>query len=207
VDGLRSFPNTAGKAYAVVPYGSGVSFRGRRSNPVPKRILFAGTADLRKGIHYLGMAAKLLAGKGYEFRVAGNVSEAVMNHPLMSGLTFLGRVPRAEMTNEFLSADVFVLPTLAEGCASVVHEAVMAGCPVVTTAAAGTMVHDGLGGLLVPERDPEALADTISKVVGDRGMRAQLAESCAELAVELSEERWGGRLVRALADPKPQRFG
>ena len=43
--------------------------------PVRGRILFAGTADLRKGIHYLAMAAEKLVEHGlhYEFRVAGNV--------------------------------------------------------------------------------------------------------------------------------------
>ena len=100
------------------------------------------------------MAAEQLASEGYDFRVAGNVSDEVRNHPMMRHLNFLGRVPREEMREEFLKADVFVLPTLAEGCASVVHEAVMAGCPVITTRASGTMVEDGRGGVIVPERDP-----------------------------------------------------
>ena len=78
----------------------------------------------------------------------------VRNHPMTQHLNFLGRVPRAEMREEFLKADVFVLPTLAEGCASVVHEAVMAGCPVITTHASGTLVAHDRGGMIVPERDP-----------------------------------------------------
>ena len=207
VEGLAAFPNASGKSHAVVPYGSGVSFGERRNEPVRGRVLFAGTADLRKGIHYLAMAAKELAGKGYDFRVAGNVSDGFRNHPMMRQLTFLGRVPRAEMIEEFLSADVFVLPTLAEGCASVVHEAVMAGCPVITTAAAGTMVRDGLGGLIVPERDPAALSAAISQVVENRSFRIELAGSCRILAQDLSEESWGRRLLAALDDPAPRRFG
>ena len=54
VEGLANFPNASGKAYAVVPYGCGVSFGGMKNKPVKGRVLFAGTADLRKGIHYLG---------------------------------------------------------------------------------------------------------------------------------------------------------
>jgi len=206
VEGLASYPEAAGKAFAVVPYGSGVSFAGRRNKPVSRRILFAGTADLRKGIHYLGQAAKRLAGKGYEFRVAGGASEKVRSHPMMSDLNFLGRVPRAEMSKEFLNADLFVLPTLAEGCASVVHEAVMAGCPVITTRASGTLVENGRGGLIVPERDPQALAEAIEAIVDDRDYRNRLAASCAGLAEELSEERWGQRLVAALADRNPSKI-
>ncbi|MGB1937545.1 MAG: glycosyltransferase family 4 protein [Akkermansiaceae bacterium] len=206
VEGLAHFANSAGKAYAVVPYGCGVSFDGLKNDPVKGRVLFAGTADLRKGIHYLGMAAEKLAANNYDFRVAGNVTEAVRSHPLMSNLHFLGRVPRAEMREEFLKADVFVLPTLAEGCASVVHEAVMAGCPVITTGASGTMVENGRGGMIVPEKDPDALADAIASVVEDRGRREELATSCAALSGELTEDSWSARLLAALNDPAPAKI-
>lgn len=204
VEGLANFPNAQGKAYAVVPYGCGVSFGGVRNVPVKGRVLFAGTADLRKGIHYLGMAAEQLANEGCDFRVAGNVSDEVRNHPMMHHLNFLGRIPREEMKEEFLKADVFVLPTLAEGCASVVHEAVMAGCPVITTHASGTMVADGRGGVIVPERDPDALAEAIQSVVKDRGKRDELAASCDALAEAFTEESWSERLMAALTNPNPE---
>ena len=204
VEGLANFPNASGKAYAVVPYGCGVSFGGMKNNPVKGRVLFAGTADLRKGIHYLGMAAEQLANEGYDFRVAGNVSDEVKNHPMMSHLNFLGRVPREEMREEFLKADVFVLPTLAEGCASVVHEAVVAGCPVITTRASGTMVEDGRGGVIVPERDADALAEAIQSIVQDRSKRDELAASCDDLAKAFTEDSWSERLMVALTDPNPK---
>lgn len=204
VEGLANFPNARGKAYAVVPYGCGVSFGGRKNKPLKGRVLFAGTADLRKGIHYLGMAAEQLANEGCDFRVAGNVSNEVKNHPMMRYLNFLGRVPRENMREEFLKADVFVLPTLAEGCASVVHEAVMAGCPVITTHASGTMVADGRGGVIVPERDPDALAEAIQCVVQDRSKRDELAVSCDALAEAFTEESWSERLMAALTNPSPE---
>ena len=204
VEGLANFPNASGKAYAVVPYGCGVSFGGMKNEPVKGRVLFAGTADLRKGIHYLGMAAEQLTNEGYDFRVAGNVSDEVRNHPMMRHLNFLGRVPREEMREEFLKADVFVLPTLAEGCASVVHEAVMAGCPVITTRASGTMVEDGRGGVIVPERDADALAEAIQSIVQDRSKRDELAASCDDLAKAFTEDSWSERLMVALTDPNPK---
>jgi glycosyltransferase involved in cell wall biosynthesis len=207
VEGLASFPKAYGKAYAVVPYGCGAVFGDRRNTPVPGRVLFAGTAELRKGIHYLGMAATQLAGKGYEFRVAGSVSDAVRQHPLTRHLTFLGRISRARMVEEFLQADLMVLPTLAEGCASVVHEAVAAGCPVITTKAAGSLIQNGQGGLLVQERDADGLATAINQVVTDRDLRQHLAESCLTLANEMTEDAWCQRLLTALQDPAPTRIG
>ena len=48
---------------AVVPYGVNPELFSVRNEPVRGRILFAGTADLRKGIHYLAMAAEKLVGR------------------------------------------------------------------------------------------------------------------------------------------------
>ena len=152
-----------------------------------------------------------MRGKGYEFRVAGSVTDKVRRHPRAAGLNFLGRLPRERMLEEFLRADVFVLPTLAEGCASVVHEAVTAGCPVITTPAAGTLIGDMRGdmrgGLLTPERQPEALAAALERVVDDRECRRHLAASCEDLAAELTEESWCRRLLAALDDDAPARIG
>lgn len=199
VEGLATFRESHTKHYAVVPYGCGASFHGNRNFPKKGTILFAGTADLRKGIHYLGMAAESLNGRNYDFRVAGGVTDAVAKHPKSRYLNFLGRLPREQMLEEFLRADVFVLPTLAEGCASVVHEAVMAGCPVITTPSAGTLVKKNFGGILVPERNPEALAAAIESVINDREQREYLAGTCADLAKELGEDRWATRLIEALS--------
>src|SRR5437667_10692292 len=101
--------------------------------PVRARILFAGTADLRKGIHYLAMASEKLVEQGfhYEFRIAGDVEHSVANQRECRYLTFLGRVPRAGMTREFASADLFVLPALAEGWAEARSGALACGGTVV----------------------------------------------------------------------------
>ena len=79
------------------------------------------------------------------------------------------------MVNEFRQADVFVLPTLAEGSAEVINEALGAGIPVVTTPAAGSVVRDGIEGRIVPERDPAALAAAIDELLSDRPLRARMA--------------------------------
>lgn len=202
VEGLRRFPGFSGKEYRVVPYGAGISFGPEFNAPERGRVLFAGTAELRKGIQYLAMAAGILRKRGrrYQFRVAGGVTDRIREHPLMKELKFLGRLPAADMRSEFLAADLMVLPTLAEGCASAVHESIIARCPVITTAASGTLVRDGAGGVVVEERNPVALADAIEAVVEDRGYRDSLAESCTRLAPELSEAAWGRRLVSAFRD-------
>jgi len=183
----------------VVPYGLRAS-RIRAGNPIQGRILFAGAAELRKGIHYLAAAAQLLAASGhfYEFRVAGLVNERVRKHPATRSLVFLGHLSREQLDEEYRLADVFVLPTLAEGSPAVVHEALAAGVPVVTTRSAGSAVTDGLEGFIVPERDSFALAAAIEKIVFDRSLRSAMSEAARATAARFDEGPWGQRLLAAL---------
>ena len=96
------------------------------------------------------------------------------------------------------SADIFVLPTLAEGSATIVHEALAVGLPVVTTRSAGSVVTHGLEGLIVAERDSDALAEAIEKIVDDRTMRNGMSEMAIATAADFDEGPWGERLVAAL---------
>jgi glycosyltransferase involved in cell wall biosynthesis len=196
-------------ATRIVPYAISDAWFSLTPRPVPGRVLFAGSADRRKGIHYLAMAADRLRGKGrrYEFRVAGDVAPEVSGKPVCRALSFLGRVPRARIAEEFATADVLVLPTLAEGSASVTYEALAAGVPVITTNAAGSVVRHDVDGLIVPERDPDALAAAIEDIVEDRGRRDAMAAAARAHATQYSWRRYGERLFQAIDLPIIQGHG
>jgi glycosyltransferase involved in cell wall biosynthesis len=182
----------------VVPYGVDSSWFHVENKPVKGRVLFAGTANLRKGIHILSMASQKLSQCYYEFRVAGNVSETVRQHTLTQKLNFLGRVPRSEIKQEYQQADILVLPTLAEGSAGVTYEALAAGVPVITTEAAGSVVRDGIDGFIVPERDSEALAERIEELVENRKLRSRMAAAARERAKDYSWDKYAERLLAVI---------
>jgi hypothetical protein len=185
---------------AIVPYGVNPELFSVRNEPVRGRILFAGTAELRKGIHYFAAAAEKLLVRRVrcEFRVAGNVERSVANQEQCRHLKFLGRVPRAKITGEFAVADLFVLPSLAEGSAETIYEALACGLPVVTTLEAGSVVRDGIDGRIVPSRDPEALANAIDEIVDDRQKRERMSRAARDRAHDYTWERYGERLLAAL---------
>lgn len=187
---------------AVVPYGTDPRWLELAPAPQRGRVLFAGTADLRKGIHSLALAAERLHARGlrYEFRVAGHVTPAVRAQPACRHLTFLGRVPRDRIAEEFRAADVFALPSLAEGSAEVTYEALASALPVVTTAEAGSVAREGIEGKIVPARDPTALADALAEVVEDRAERDRMAAAARERAREFTWEQYGYRLLSTLRD-------
>jgi glycosyltransferase involved in cell wall biosynthesis len=200
VDGLMTYPAFAAKKIRVVPYGFAVDAHPRGTSPAPRRILFGGAASLRKGIHYLAQAASLLSKSAphYEFRIAGPVTDSIRSKPECKYLSFLGPLSRTEFLAELELADLLVLPTLAEGSATVIYEALSFGIPVVTTRSAGSVITHGKEGLIIPERDANALADAIRSISEQRDTRLSMSLQATNTAREFSEPLWGQRLIAAL---------
>jgi glycosyltransferase involved in cell wall biosynthesis len=171
-------------------------------DPVPEagRILFAGGAGLRKGIHVLAQAARILRERGrpYRFLVAGAASETIRGRPETSALEFLGRLPPSAMREQFARADLLAFPSLAEGSAGVTYEALGSALPVVTTHEAGSVVRHGMDGLIVPSRDAEALAQAIDTIVGDRDLRDRMSVSARVHARRFGWDSFESRLLEAL---------
>jgi len=86
---------------------------------------------------------------------------------------------RPDVTAIMNAADIFVLPSLAEPFGLVILEAMALGKPVVATAAGGPMeiVAEGETGLLIPPRDPPALAEAICSLVADADQRRRMGEA------------------------------
>jgi len=181
----------------VVPYAVDDSWFEVENRLTKGRILFVGSAELRKGIYYLGLAAEKLADRGYEFRVAGGVSDDVRQYASNQKLNFLGRIPRLEIKQEYAQADLFVLPSLAEGSASVVYEALASGLPVITTNSSGSVVRHGIDGFIIPERDPESIADRIVEIIENRDLRDRMAISAKARARDYTWDKYSERLLAA----------
>jgi glycosyltransferase involved in cell wall biosynthesis len=181
----------------VVPYGVNSEWLELPRAPVLGRVLFVGRVGLRKGSHYLAEATRLLKSRGVEceVRVVGPYDPEVIARPEFQGPTYVGQVPRELVRAEFAQADVFVLPTLAEGCAIAHLEALACGLPVVTTPNCGSQVRDGQEGFIVPIRDARALAERLEQLICDRTLRARMSLNATERARELSWSRFGQRLM------------
>ncbi|NJL07921.1 MAG: glycosyltransferase family 4 protein [Methylacidiphilales bacterium] len=201
VDGLATIRGFDPQKVARVPYGLGKVLI-EAGTPLEKRILFAGQAGLRKGLPYLAAAARILRARDpvYEIRVAGLASDRVRARPECADLTFLGHLGPDRMAEEFRTADVFCLPSLAEGTARVTLEALAHGIPCVVTRSAGAPVVDGEDGLIVPERDGVALAEAIAAIATDRAMRARMSDAALQRAAAHTLDKVGARLDMVLAD-------
>jgi glycosyltransferase involved in cell wall biosynthesis len=103
-------------------------------------------------------------------------------------VSFLGNVPDADLPALYRSADLFVLPSTsrAESFGMVLVEAMASGLPCVTTEiGSGTsyVVQHGTTGFVVPPCAPQALAQAITRLVEDPGLRSQMGLAGRERAL------------------------
>jgi glycosyltransferase involved in cell wall biosynthesis len=189
----------------------GMSLRGTE----PPKILFMGWLVPEKGIYELLDAALWLRGRGFDFRVwicgrgshEREVRHKIQASDLSSCVEMKGWVEGAAKRALFSEADVFVLPSYAEGMPNAVLEAMAAGLPVVGTHVGGVpdMVPEELRALLVQPRDSRALAESLARLLSDRRNwrnYGQLARTHVEK--EHSIERLWPRILALLI---PDRIG
>ncbi|MEL6168586.1 MAG: glycosyltransferase family 4 protein [Pseudomonadota bacterium] len=196
LQGLETIPGFDPARAREVPYP--VARSGAPATATePGRVLFVGSDPLRKGLPDLAPSIRMAA-VPLHLVVAGQLPRALCAHPDLCGATLLGHVPAARLAAEYARADILVLPSLAEGMPAVAVEAMAAGVPVVATQAAGTPVVHGVSGLIVPPNNPQALAHAMTKIVGDRGRRAQMSDAARRRAEAYRPESVARILLDAL---------
>jgi glycosyltransferase involved in cell wall biosynthesis len=89
---------------------------------------------------------------------------------------FEGRLERDEVVALYGQADAMVNPTTVDNMPNSVLEAMACGLPVISTNVGGVpyLLTDGETGLLVPTRDPQALANAILRLFSDRALQQRL---------------------------------
>ncbi len=142
-------------------------------------ILFVGFVTPRKGLEYLARALPLvrplpglvIVGRWNEkFRS----SFLKMLGPAASQVVEAGFVPDEQMPAFYSMADVYVSPSLLEGFGLPLAESLACETPVVAADSGATAEVVRSGGILVPPRDPVALADAVSRLLNDPRLRQTL---------------------------------
>lgn len=107
--------------------------------------------------------------------------------PTCKNILHCGRVNNSLLPDYLNAADVFVLPTQAEGCSNAIVEAVMCGLPVVSSDLEFNYdVLDDTCAILIDPDDENALYDAIAKIKNNDNYRKELANGSEKRAKELS---------------------
>jgi glycosyltransferase involved in cell wall biosynthesis len=179
----------AAERISVVPNGVAPEFfhAPRTAGTDPLRLLFVGRLGAQKNVGRL-LEALSLSTEPVRLRIVGDgelrsdlEAQAARLGLRDEQVCFRGRRDGAELIEEYVNADAFVLPSDREGMALVAVEAMAAGLPVLATAVPGnTELLDGVG--LLVEPDAHALAKGIDTLARDAALREDLAARSATAA-------------------------
>ncbi len=169
-------------------------------------ILSVGHLVSRKGFQYLiqamtGVVKKfdsctlVIAGEG---PLRSELETMGRNLRIAERLRFPGVVQSTYLPSYYAMADLFVMPSIAEGHCVSILEAMSSGKPIVASAIpanAESVIH-GVNGLLVPPKGPKALTDAILVLLRDDSEREKFGKRSRERAVR--DFGWELRVKRLL---------
>jgi glycosyltransferase involved in cell wall biosynthesis len=169
VDTQRFVPSVKSKANEICQ----LLCVGRLTSAKGQAILLASVAQLKQQ----GITVHLtLVGMGADAQSLKNYAESL---GIVSQVTFTGAVDQDHILDYYHAADMFVLPSFAEGLPVVLMEAMAMEIPCITTTITGIpeLIQQGQNGILVPASDSEGLTQAIKQLAENQALRQQLGQA------------------------------
>jgi len=165
------------------------------------RVIFAGQITQRKGLSYLVQAFARARLPASELLLVGPIVGSDAPWRATPGVRHVAAVPRAALPDLYASADVYVLPSLAEGFPLTQMEAMSMGVPVIVSenTSAHDVVSDGQDGFVVPIRDADAIVERLRLLHRDADLRARMGAAARLRAEDFSWHRYHQRVVEIVS--------
>jgi glycosyltransferase involved in cell wall biosynthesis len=186
----------------VTPYG--VKINSAASNICVKsddvfRFIYVGSMIQRKGIYYLLEAFKKVKSKKVELVLCGRgfIDKALLDEYYSDTIIIKKDLTNEELFKELKRANVFVLPSLSEGFAHVILEAMAAGLPVITTphTCGPDIIDEGENGFIVPIRNVEKLKEKIEWCIENQESITNMGHAAENKARQYTWKRFEENVV------------
>lgn len=188
------------KKLIQIPYGVDLTnFRKIQKEDDIFRVIFAGSLSLRKGVHYLLKAFSELGLKNGELVLIGHQSKEIK--PFMEKYKgcyrYIGKVLHLELYRYLSQGSIFVLPSIEEGLAMVIPQAMACGLPVICTTNTGgaDIIRDEKEGFIIPIRDVEALQAKIVYLYKHEDKRKQMSEMALQRVKGFTWDVYGRNMI------------
>ncbi len=205
---MDSLPLCVNKKLIVSPFGSpefdktyDESSIGLKPTNKPLRVLFAGSMGQRKGLADLFTAIKKINSKNVELVVMGSLlAPAEFYRGELADFTYEAGRPNEKVLELMRSCDVFCLPSIVEGRALVMQEAMSQGLPLIITSNTGgaDLIEEGETGFLVPTCSPEIIAEKISWFMDNRNRVAEMGRKAMEKAAGYTWDAYGNKIAQSI---------
>jgi glycosyltransferase involved in cell wall biosynthesis len=204
---LNSLPDWARtKRLIQTPFGSPFGSKcpvGRKNTLKGKlKVLFVGSMSQRKGLADLFAAFNLLNRANVELIVMGSpVSSIDFYKAQLPGVTLLPTRSHSQVLELMRSCDVLCLPSIVEGRALVMQEAMSQGLPIIITPNTGgaDLIIEGETGFNVPIRSPQAIAEKLNWLCEHKAAIPQMRQAAFNHAQLYTWEAYGSNIISALS--------
>ena len=167
------------------------------------QLLFVGHLAYRKGVHHLLKVVSQFPREQIELSIVGqfhNSSKLFKDFQHYSNIHFLGFVNRENIAQVFKNADVFVLPSLAEGFGLVTLEAMSLEVPAICTSNCGCsdIVEDMYNGFIIPVSNQKVLQERIQWFVDNKHEIARMGQQAHSTASTFSWDNYDSGLTKVV---------
>lgn len=182
------------------PFSSNQFNLQQKCNEKKLRILFVGSMTQRKGLGDLFDAMKLVDASKVELVVLGSLAAPLSFYSNHTAFIYEPTRSHDKVLELMRTCDVFCLPSIVEGRALVIQEAMSQGLPIIITANTGAedLVITGETGFLVPIRNPEAIAEKINWFLANRSKIFQMGKNAKQLAETYSWDCYANKICTVL---------
>ncbi len=189
--------------YRIIPNGVDID----RFTPHFKKqkgtVLFVGRLEERKGLKYLIKAFKIIKDRGRNLKlivVGGGYRKYRMDIPngIKNSIHFTGFVSPEALPEYYKRAEIFVSPaTGAESFGIVLIEAMASATPVLASDIPGyrIVIRDKENGILVPPKDPSAIAEGIITLLDNKKMRQKIVKNGLKTAQFYSWDKIAKQII------------
>ena len=198
-DGIKS------ERIKTIKYG--MNFRGTLDNIDRKgtntTFLFVGRVESAKGIYYLLEAFLKICKVRTDWNLQ-LVGECCLSEKLIKErypfCNIIGKVDKNEMPSYYMSADVFVLPSLWEGLSLSLLEAMSFGLPAIATDVSGgeDIIKDYDNGILVKPHETECLVDAITWFLNNKEKLSEMRKNAYNSCLDYTWDNYSISLNRAI---------
>jgi len=165
-------------------------------------IIFVGSVELRKGVHYLLKSFNELQLKNCELKLVGNIHHDFKPYCDLyksnNQIKWLGGQSKDKTAEEMRKADIMVMPSLLEGLSLTILECMASGTPVISSENAGglDLIEDGKNGFIFPIRNTDKLKEKIEWCYHNRDKLSEMGKICRNIITETySTDEYGKRSV------------
>ncbi|HEY5043518.1 MAG TPA: glycosyltransferase family 4 protein [Verrucomicrobiae bacterium] len=187
----------------VNPFGVNTDlFQPRSRVPAKPKFVAVGTICVRKGFQYLFRAFEIVKRRlpEAELVVVGDykIDFRAERPKWQNTFTHFPSLTQAELAKLLPTCTAFVFPSMEEGFARVIAEAMGAGLPILASYESGatTLVDEGIEGFIVRGNDPPHIADAMIRVATDPELNRRLGEAAHKKgAIKNTWQDYGDRLL------------